>query len=114
MKNLGLWIYETYQAVFDHQVNPLKHIPDPMSRMFIMIVLATMWSGVFAFYLSSIVYFGYSVWAHVLLLGMVFFTAAVFHDAERNNDSWLLILRKNKKIPPVSARRCKWDLEKEG
>lgn len=113
MKNFGLWIYDTYNQVFNHNVNPLRHIPDPMSRMFIMIVLAVMWSGAFAFYLGSLIYFGYSVWAHVVLLGMVFFTAAIFYDAERRGDSWLLNLRKSRDLPPVSHRRCKWDIDRE-
>jgi hypothetical protein len=81
MKNLGLYIYDTYKHIFDHNVNPLKYIPDPMSRMFIMVVLAVMWSGAFATWIGSIVYFGGSVFGHVVLLGMVFFTASVFHDA---------------------------------
>ena len=114
MKNFGLWVYECYELVFNHRVNPLRHIPDPMSRMFIMIVLAVMWSGAFATWIGSLVYFGGSVFGHVVLLGMVFFTAAVFHDAEKRGDSWLLVLRRNKQIPPVHARKCKWDLEKEG
>ena len=61
MKKFGLWIYEAYQYIFDSSKNPLRHIPDPTSRMFIMTILAFMWSGVFAVYLGSIIYFGISV-----------------------------------------------------
>lgn len=114
MKEIGLWVYDAYKYVFDHNTNPLKYIQDPMSRMFIMIVLAVMWSGAFAAWLGSLVYFGGSVFGHVILLAMVFFTAAVFHDAEKRGDSWLLALRFKRKLPPVPDRRCKWDLEKEG
>ena len=96
MKRLGLWIYEAYQYIFDSSKNPLRHIPDPTSRMFIMTILAFMWSAAFAIYLGSIIYFGLSVAAHIVLILMFFFTVAVFYDAEKNNSSWLLKLRKDK------------------
>ena len=43
MKSFGLWIYEAYQYIFDSKKNPLRHIPDPTSRMYIMTILALMW-----------------------------------------------------------------------
>lgn len=91
-----LWIYDAYKWIFDSSKNPLRHIPDPASRMFIMIILAFMWSGTFAAYLCSILYFGISIAAHIILLLMFFFTVAVFYDAERNKSSWLLKLRQKK------------------
>ncbi|MFT6287026.1 MAG: hypothetical protein ACJAYC_000495 [Halieaceae bacterium] len=97
MKKLGLWIYDAYIYIFDSSKNPLRHIPDPPSRMFIMIILAFMWSGAFAVYLGSIAYFGISIAAHIILLLMFFFTAAVFYDAEKNQSSWLLKLRKDQR-----------------
>ena len=96
MKRFGLSIYEGYQYIFDSSKNPLRHIPDPTSRMFIMTILAFMWSGAFAVYLGSIIYFGISVAAHIVLILMFFFTVAVFYDADRNQSSWLLKLRREK------------------
>ena len=93
MKKFGLLIYDAYQYIFDSSKNPLRHIPDPPSRLFIMTILAFMWSGAFAIYLGSITYFGISVAAHIVLLVMFFFTMAVFYDAEKNQSSWLLKLR---------------------
>jgi hypothetical protein len=95
MKNIGLWVYDAYKYVFDSSKNPLRHIPDPTSRMYIMIILALMWSGAFAAYIGSIFYFGISLAAHIALLLMFFFTMAVFYDAERNKSSWLLKLRRD-------------------
>ena len=97
MKSFGLWIYEAYQYIFDSKKNPLRHIPDPTSRMYIMTILALMWSGTFAVYIGSIFYFGLSLAAHIILILMLFFTVAVFYDAERNKSSWLLKLRQQKK-----------------
>lgn len=97
MKNLGLRVYEAYQYIFDSKKNPLRHIPDPTSRMFIMTILAFMWSGSFALYLGSILYFGISLAAHIVLILMFFFTVAIFYDAEKNQSSWLLKLRRDKR-----------------
>jgi len=98
MKRIGLSIYEAYQYIFDSSKNPLRHIPDPTSRMFIMTILAFMWSGAFAVYLGSIIYFGISIAVHIVLNLMFFFTMAVFYDAERNQSSWLLKLRREKAL----------------
>ncbi|MBT5387217.1 MAG: hypothetical protein HN817_02020 [Porticoccaceae bacterium] len=80
----------------DHNKNPLRHIPDPVSRMWVMNVLAWMWSVVFGIYLGSVIYMGVSMAAHFILLFGVSFTAAVFYDAERRGDSWLLELKSHR------------------
>lgn len=96
MKQFALNLYDAYKYIFDSHRNPLRHIPDPTSRMFIMTILAFMWSGAFAAYLGSILYFGVSIAAHIILIVMFFFTMAVFYDAEKNHSSWLLKLRSEK------------------
>lgn len=94
MKTLLLSFYDSYKYIMDHNRNPLRHIPDPVSRFWIMTVLAWLWCIAFSLYLGSIMVLGISFVAHSSLLFMVFFTAAVFYDAEQRKDSWLLMLRK--------------------
>ncbi len=94
MNNFTFKLYEYYKYIFDSKQNPLRHIPDPVSRFYIMTILAAMWSFAFALYFGSIIYFGVSLAAHAILLLMFFFTMAVFYDAEKNKSSWLLRLRK--------------------
>lgn len=62
-----------------------------------MTILAFMWSGAFALYLGSILYFGISLAAHIVLILMFFFTVAIFYDAEKNKSSWLLKLRRDQR-----------------
>ena len=93
MKKLGHSVYEAYSFIFDSSRNPLRHIPDTTSRMLIMTMLAYMWSGVVAVYVGSLVFFGISVAAHILLILMSFFTLAIFDDAEKNQDIRLHELR---------------------
>lgn len=97
MKQLALRIFEIYKYIFDSSKNPLRHIPDPVSRFYIMTILAGMWSFSFAIYLGSIIYFGISLAAHTILLLMFFFTISIFYDAEKNHSSWLLKLKKESK-----------------
>jgi len=96
MKALALKIYDAYTYIFDSKRNPIRHIPDPVSRFYIMTILAGMWSFSFALYFGNILLFGISLGAHAILLLMFFFTVAVFYDAEKNKSSWLLKLRKKK------------------
>lgn len=92
MKMFALKLYNLYKYIFDSTKNPLRHIPDPVSRFHIMVVLAGMWSFAFAAYIGSIIYFGISLAAHIILLLMFFFTIAVFYDAEKNKSSWFMRL----------------------
>jgi len=94
MKLMFLKFYDWYNWIFDHSKNPLRHIPDPLSRMWIMTVLAWMWSVAFGIYIGSVIYMGVSLAVHFILLFMVTFTAAVFFEAERKQSTWLLKLRK--------------------
>lgn len=88
-----LGFYDTYNSIMDHDINPLKNVPDPMSRFWIMTVLAWMWSITFGLSIGSVLFMGLSMAAHVMLLLMVFFTVGIFYDAEKENHSWLLELR---------------------
>ena len=81
--------YKSYKSVMDADVNPLRHVPDPVSRFWIMTVMAWMWCTASGIYLGSVLFIGTSFIGHLALLFMVFFTAAVFYDAEKRKDSWL-------------------------
>ena len=118
MKMMFLKFYDLYNYIFDHSKNPLRYIPDPLSRMWIMTVLAWMWSIAFGLYIGSVIYMGISLAIHFILLFMVAFTAAVFYDAERRHDSWLLDLRLEQikakiKEKCKSSNRCIWDEDNE-
>ncbi len=104
-KKLLLWFYDTYNAVMDADQNPLKSVPDPVSRFWIMTVLAWCWCIAFGLYIGSVLFLGTSFLAHVALLMMVFFTASVFYDAEQNNAQWLSSWRAE--LAPATVKRSK-------
>jgi hypothetical protein len=67
----------------DAEVNPLRHIPDLQVRHMIMQILAFMWSSVFALLIAdSVMAFGISAIAHVLLVAAVVVTVGTFKVAE--------------------------------
>lgn len=118
MKLFLLSLYDMYNSVMDHNKNPLRHIPDPVSRMWIMTVLAWMWCIAFGLYISSVIYMGVSLVAHFGIIFMIMFTASVFYDAEKRGDSWLLALRVDQLKGRIKENRkklnkCVWDTDKE-
>ena len=67
----------------DAEINPLRNIPDLHVRHMIMQILAFMWSAVFAITIAdSIMAFGISAIAHVLLVAAVVITVGTFKIAE--------------------------------
>ena len=78
------FIYDSWNGVMNHDVNPLRHIPDLNVRHMVMQVLAWMWCIVFSFHVGSLTVFGYTAVAHVLLLGALFVTVGTFQVANKN------------------------------
>ena len=93
LKLLFLKFYDAYCLVMDNRRNPLRHIHDTYSRFIITMVLAWLWCLTFGLYMGSIYITGLSFIAHFALLFMVFLTAAVFYDADKRHDEWLVELR---------------------
>ena len=74
----------------NHEVNPLRNIPDLHVRHMIMQILAFLWSGVFAIGITESVFvFGISALVHVLLLGVVVITVGTFKLAEHKPEFFL-------------------------
>ena len=77
------FVVDCWNHIMDSEINPLRHIPDLHARHMIMQVLAFMWSTVFAITIAdSIMAFGISAIAHVLLVAAVVITVATFKVAE--------------------------------
>ena len=84
MKLLGkllLNCYDSYKKVMDHNQNPLRHIPDPVSRFWIMTVLAWMWCIAFGLYFSNVILMGVSFIGHLAYLylkAILFMVIAIY------------------------------------
>ena len=95
-----------WNAIMDHRFNPLKHL-DTRSGHFLMQVLSWMWSMIFTVSFLSIQYFGYVWVAHLLVIGGVFITLAIFKRADIQGEE-------STPTPYFSgASKCVWKMDVE-
>ena len=94
-----LFVLDSWRVVMDNRYNPLRFIPEPSLQMYFTMVLFTMWSVYFGFVATFYMgWLGYStitsLAVHFGVLIPLFFTNAVFLDAEREHAPWYLAWRK--------------------
>ena len=77
------FVYNRWNAVMDHEKNPLSAIPDFGTRHMIMQVLAWMWCIVFGIIVGSMYAGVFSMLMHTLILGAVAITVGTFETAKR-------------------------------
>lgn len=99
-------IVGSWKAVMDSRHNPLSSLPLEAQHYF-MQVLGWMWSMVFSLSFLSIFQF-HLVWgAHLLVVGGIVFTVAVFREAEAQAST----------LEPVDTMsqgaKCLWKLDSE-
>ena len=78
------FIVNGWNAVMDHNMNPLRNIPDLNTRHMVMQVLAWMWCIVFSSYFGSMWMFGITAIAHVIVLAAIAVTVGTFAVAKNN------------------------------
>jgi len=76
------FIYNSWNSIMDHKINPLRHIQDLQVRHLVLQILAWMWCIAFSLYFSSFVVFGYTAVAHFILILAVVVTVVTFKKAE--------------------------------
>ena len=103
------FILDCWRLVMDNRYNPLKYIPDPSLQMYFTLVLFTMWSVYFGFVATYYMgWIGYdivtSIIVHLGVLIPLFFTNAVFKDAERDGAKWLKSIRTQQATERMNER----------
>ena len=89
------FVYDSWNAIMNHRVNPLKHIPDMQVRHMVMQILAFMWSTVFSVMITNSVFaFGISAAVHVIFIVAVVVTVATFKVAETSPQSFDVLKKK--------------------
>jgi hypothetical protein len=94
--NLGKFAY----GLLDGSRNALRHSPMEY-RYLLSILLSAMWCVAFGIYTYELLYIGYNIIGHFVIITAVFFTFFVFSIEKKRSP----------KAPPNKVR---WDLEKEG
>ena len=98
-------VYDGWNAVMNHDINPLKNIPHLNTRHMIMQILAWMWCITFSMYFSSMWIFGITAIGHVLLISAIVLTVSVF-EAAKNSPSFFL--RKDGYHSTSRSRQYMW------
>ena len=70
-----------WSFVFNHEVSPLRHIPDVAIRHYVLQVLGLMWSLAFAVAAGSYTFLAASIIGHTVLIGAAAITVATWTAA---------------------------------
>jgi hypothetical protein len=79
-------IVDTWNFIFNHEVSPLRNIPDVGTRHMILQVLGWMWAGAFAVATGSYVLLPASFIAHAILIAAAAITTATYTAAAYKPD----------------------------
>lgn len=74
-------IVDAWRYVFDHEISPLRHIPDVPTRHMILQVLGWMWAVAFAVAIGSYTLLPASILGHSVLIAAVAITTATYTTA---------------------------------
>jgi len=78
MRNLVVYCWN---FVFNHEVSPLRHIPDVAVRHYVLQALGAMWAVCFAVATGSYTFLAASVVGHTILIGAAAITVATWTAA---------------------------------
>jgi len=79
-------IVHCWNFVFDHNVSPLRNVPDVAVRHYVLQVLGFMWAVAFSAAIGSYTIFAASVVGHTLLLASAAITVATWTAASVKPD----------------------------
>ena len=80
-KILELGVVYPWNFIFNHEVSPLRHIPDISTRHYILQALAFMWVVAFSVAVGNATFFYINFLAHVALIGAATITVATLTAA---------------------------------
>lgn len=70
-----------WDFLFNHEVNPLRHITDFNTRHMVLQLLGWMWAIAFSLAIGSYTILAFSLLGHAILIGAVAITAATYTAA---------------------------------
>lgn len=88
------YIALSWNYVFDHEVSPLRHIPDFNVRHMVLQMLGWMWAIAFSIAIGSYTFLAASLIGHVVLLGAIAITAATYSTAANRPKAFLALVRR--------------------
>ena len=90
-----------WDFVFDHEVSPLRHIPDIAIRHYVLQVLGLMWAVAFAAAAGSYTFMAVSMIGHTVLIAAAAITVATWTAATAKPD---IFVRSSTQQKPESSK----------
>lgn len=70
-----------WNYIFNHEVSPLRHIPDISTRHYVLQALAFMWAVAFSLAVGSYTFIAFNLLGHIVLIGAATITVATYGTA---------------------------------
>jgi hypothetical protein len=86
-----------WNFVFNHQVSPLRHIPDVAVRHYVLQALGFMWAIAFGVATGSYTFMAASIIGHTVLLAAAAITVVTWTAATKKPELFLVGSRQNRK-----------------
>lgn len=86
-------IIHAWNFIFDHEVSPLRHIPDFNTRHMVLQVLGYMWAIAFSIAIGSYTVLAISLVGHAVLFGAAAITVATYVTAAKRPRAFLNLAR---------------------
>ncbi len=77
------YVISAWNFIFDHEVSPLRNIPDVATRHYAMQALGLMWAASFSIAIGSYTFFAASMLGHAVLIAAAAITVATFTAAAK-------------------------------
>jgi hypothetical protein len=74
-------IFYVWNYIFNHEISPLRHIPDVAARHYVLQALALMWALAFSVAIGSYTIFAISIVGHAVLIAAAAITVATYSTA---------------------------------
>ena len=87
-------IVAVWNFLFDHEVSPLRHIPDFTVRHMVLQMLGWMWAIAFSLAIGSYTFLAYSLIGHAILLGAVAITVGTYTTATKRPKAFMALARR--------------------
>ena len=82
-------IVYAWNYVFNHNVSPLRHIPDVSARHYVLQILGLMWAVSFSIAIGSYTFLAASILGHSVLIAAAAVTVATFTVAAKRPNSFV-------------------------
>lgn len=87
------YIVSAWSFIFDHEVSPLRHIPDFGVRQMVFQLLGWMWAIAFSVAIGSYTFLAISLIGHAVLIGAAAITVATYTASAKRPKIFLSLSR---------------------